>query len=112
MSNMSLGLSCLMEAMKQADNAVDESAALYEAFEDTVDDDVKVMVAGNDMASLPDEEDDLDADMAGLGIDDEDEDKYKKLLAMIPEDGDDAEENLDSITESLMMEATEIGLIS
>lgn len=30
---------------------------------------------------------------------------------MIPEDGDDAEENLDSITESLMMEATEIGLI-
>ena len=43
-------------------------------------------------------------------IDDEDEEKYKKLVALIPEDGDDAEETADELAESLMMEADNLGL--
>lgn len=110
MSTMNLGLSALMEAMNQSEIAMESSDALFEAFEDTIDDDIKIMVGGDGMASLPDEDEDMDADMVGLGIDDEDEDKYKKLIALIPEDGDDAEEAADELAESLMLEADNLGL--
>ena len=110
MSTMNLGLSALMEAINQSEVAMEASELLFESFEDTIDDDIKIMVGGDGMASLPEEDNDMDADMAGLGIDNEDEEKYKKLVALIPEDGDDAEETADELAESLMMEADNLGL--
>ena len=101
MSTMNLGLSALMEAINQSEAAMEASELLFESFEDTIDDDIKIMVGGAGMASLPEEDDDMDADMAGLGIDNEDEEKYKKLVALIPEDGDDAEETADELADYL-----------
>lgn len=102
---MSLGLNALMEAMKQSEQSEASSVSLFETFSDTVDDDVKAMVAGDDYAS---DMGDVESDMAGLGIDEEDEEKYKKLVAMIPEDDEGIEDQIEDITESFLEAAGEV----
>ena len=44
----------------------------------------------------------------GLGIDEEDEEKYKKLVAMIPEDDEGIEDQIEDITESFLEAAGEV----
>ena len=54
------------------------------------------MVTGDDSF------DDVDIDRMGLGTDEADEEKYKKLLDMIPEDDEDTEEDIDDLCESVL----------
>ena len=93
---MSFGLTALMEAVNKTEKCQAESDALLEATEDIIDDDVKAMVTGDDSY------DDVDIDRMGLGTDEADEEKYKKLLDMIPEDDEDTEEDIDDLCESVL----------
>lgn len=106
MGNMNFGFTALMEAMQQTEKAEQQSVSLFEAMEDTVDDDVIAMVGGDEFTSMSDD-DDIEADMAGLGIDDEEKD-MEKLLAMIPEDDEGMGDDIESLVESCMPEYDEI----
>ena len=111
---MSLGLSTLFEAMNYTSDVENEGDAFFEEFSETIDDEIRTMVGGDEYASLPiDDEEDAEgikADMDGLGIDDEDEDKYEKLLKMIPEDDEGIEDQVDELTESVMYQAGKLSI--
>ena len=97
------GLTALFEAMESTKVNQEASDALFEAFTDAIDDDVKMMVAGDELPAVPDSEDeDLAIDMAGYGIDDTDAEKYKRLCDMIPEDDEDMDERIEEIVETVI----------
>lgn len=89
------GLSALMEAVQHTEEAARGNTILMEAMDEGVDEDLKIMVGGEDCGFIPEES--LESEMAGLGIDDDD--KMEKLLALIPEDDEDIEENIEDVTE-------------
>ena len=90
-SIMSHGLSALMEATKQTENAETENEKLTEAFEGAIDDDIKDMLTGGAM------DDEVEDDIEGEGIGDEEE--MEKLLASIPPSDANMEDDIEDITE-------------
>jgi uncharacterized protein with von Willebrand factor type A (vWA) domain len=90
-SIMSHGLSALMEATKQTENAETENEKLTEAFESAIDDDIKDMLTGGAM------DDEVENDIEGEGIGDEEE--MEKLLASIPPSDANMEDDIEDITE-------------
>lgn len=106
MGNMNFGFTALMEAMQQTEKAEQQSVSLFETMEDIVDDDVIAMVGGDEFTSMSDD-DDIEADIAGLGIDDEEKD-MEKLLAMIPEDDEGMDDDIESLVESCIPEYGEL----
>lgn len=106
MGNMNFGFTALMEAMQQTEKAEQQSVSLFETMEDTVDDDVIAMVGGDEFTSMSDD-DDIEADIAGLGIDDEEKD-MEKLLAMIPEDDEGMDDDIEGLVESCIPEYGEL----
>lgn len=95
------GLSALMEAAKHADEALHFNDSVMEAMDSSVDDDLRIMVAGDGFGFYP--EDSAEAEMAGLGITPADEEKYQKLLDMIPDDDEDMDKQIEEVTESFFM---------
>lgn len=95
MGGSGFGLSALMEAVKYTEEAMYGNTLLMEAMDEGIDEDLKVMIGGGDCGFLPEES--LEAEMAGLGIDDDE--KMEKLIALIPEDDDGIEEEIQEITE-------------
>lgn len=90
------GLSALMEACNQSEAAENSSENLYEMFEAAIDEDIINAVTG----SVGDADDDsVEADMAGEGVNDE---KMEKLLAKIPASDEDIEDEIENLTESLI----------
>lgn len=105
------GLSALMEASKHASEAQNFNKNVMEAMDSAVDDDLKAMVAGDGFGFDP--EDTADAEMAGLGITPADEEKYQKLLSMIPEDDEDMESQIQEVTEGFFMNMpSALGIVS
>lgn len=90
-----LGLSALMEAVNHTEEAKNRNTVLLESMEEGVDEDLKILVGGQDCGFTPEES--LEVDMAGLGIDDEE--KMAKLLDLIPEDDEGLEDDIEEITE-------------
>lgn len=99
MSLLNHGLSALMEACKQSDKAEEKNDALFEAFNDAIDDDIKACLTGEEDGDIP--EDSVEADMAGEGIGDEDE-KMEKLLQNIPPSDEGIEDQIEALSESLI----------
>ena len=105
------GLSALMEASKHASEAQNFNKNVMEAMDSAVDDDLKALVAGDGFGFDP--EDMADAEMAGLGITPADEEKYQKLLSMIPEDDEDMESQIQEVTEGFFMNMpSALGIVS
>ena len=89
------GLSSLMEACNYSQRAEAENDSLVEAMEETIDDDIIRAVTGAN-------EDSVEADMAGDGIGDEDE--ISRLVDQIPESDETMDEEIGSLTESMIPE--------
>lgn len=86
------GLDTLMESVTRHDRDISFDPIL-EAATELIDDEVKDEFI----------EDSVEADMDGEGISPDDEKKYEALLKTIPEYNDGIEEDIDSLTESLML---------
>lgn len=86
------GLDTLMESVARHDRDISFDPIL-EAATELIDDEVKDEFI----------EDSVEADMDGEGISPDDEKKYEALLKTIPEYNDGIEEDIDSLTESLML---------
>lgn len=89
-----VGLSTLMEAVSGLPDRDISFDPIFEATVDLVDDDVKDHFL----------EDSVEADMAGDGISADDEKKYEALLKKIPPYNDGIEDDIKSLTESLIPE--------
>lgn len=97
------GLKALFEAVNSTKEAERENDALFESFEDSIDDEVKIMVSGDgSLASLPDDEEEIEMDMAGHGYDPK---KVEELVKLIPEYDDDMNERIAELTESYIPES-------
>lgn len=100
MSLLNHGLSALMEACRQSENAEVSNESLFESFDEKIDDDVKACLTGDD----PDDDvldDSVESDMAGNGIGTDDE-KMEKLLNKIPPSDEGIEEDIESLAESVI----------
>lgn len=93
MSLLNHGLSALMEACKQSENAEVEENALFEAFDEAIDEDIRACLTG---------EDTVEEDMEGDGLDDEDDEKMEKLLKTIPPSDEGIEDQIEALTESMV----------
>lgn len=93
MSILNHGLSALMEACKQSKDAEEKDDALFEAFNEAIDDDIQACLIG---------EDTVEDDMSGESLDDEDDEKMEKLLKSIPPSDEGIEEQIDALTEAVI----------
>lgn len=93
MSILTHGLSALMEACKQSTSAEESNEALFEAFDEVIDDELQSYMIGDDS---------VENDMEGEILDDEDEKKIAELVKAIPPADEDIEEKIDSLTESVI----------
>lgn len=90
MSVLNYGLSALMEACKYSENAEVEENALFEAFDEAVDEDIQACLT---------QDDSVEEDMEGDGIDDE---KMEKLLKAIPPSDEGIEDQIEALTEAMV----------
>lgn len=98
MSLLTHGLSALMEACKQSENAEIASESLLESYQDSIDDDIKACMTGDDCDKS---DDSVESDMAGNGIGDDDK-KMEELLKSIPPSDEGIEDQIQALTESLI----------
>ena len=101
MSLLNHGLSALMEATKLTKNAEEANESLLEAYDNAIDDDIKACLTGDDEDDGDAFDDSVESDMTGDGIGDEDE-KMEKLLQNIPPSDEGIEDQIESLTESLI----------
>lgn len=100
MALLNHGLSALMEACKQSENAEAVDESLLEAYSNAVDDDIKACLTDDDNEGDT-LDDSVEADMSGEGVGDEDE-KMEKLLKHIPPSDEGVEDQIESLSESLI----------
>ena len=101
MSLLNHGLSALMEACKQSENAEAANESLFESYDEAIDDDIKACLTGDDEDDGDKFDDSVESDMAGDGIGDEDE-KMEKLLKNIPPSDEGIEDQIEALSESLI----------
>lgn len=95
MSNLiNHGLSALMEACNYSKRMEDSNDSLIEAFESSIDDDIKDAVTGGNL------DDTVEKDMDGEGVGDDDE--IKKLVDKIPPADQDINEEISNLVESVI----------
>ena len=95
MSNfLSHGLSALMEACNYSKRMEDSNDSLIEAFESSIDDDIKDAVTGGNL------DDTVEKDMDGEGVGDDDE--IRKLVDKIPPADQDINEEISNLVESVI----------
>lgn len=95
-SVLTYGLSALMEATKLSPSSEDQGNALFEAFDESIDEDIIGCLHGDDNA----DDDSIESDMAGNGIDDDE--KMERLMSNIPPDDEDIEDKLEQLVESCL----------
>lgn len=101
MSLLNHGLSALMEATKHTKSAEAANESLLEAFNNAIDDDIKACLTREDEDDGDMLDDSVESDMAGDGIGDEDE-KMEKLLQNIPPSDEGIDDQIESLTESVI----------
>lgn len=95
-SALTYGLSSLMKATKLSQSSEDAGDALFEAFDNSIDEDIIGCLHGD---TDPDD-DSIESSIAGNGI--EDDEKMEALLERIPADDEDINDKIEQLVESCL----------